>query len=168
MQSTLDDSVDVQSDTHHDDGDHQRSQTDQVELLREQFDQFIVAALGEGLHDMHIGTFINKLDYVPRLCCISPLYISPFYCFHLSISLFIYSMNGATAAFHYAMLYFMTALKLNFKLANSNCLDNQTVIHSTYWVNLSLWYWVKFALLPVHTASHSSCSLPKPETCPSS
>lgn len=71
-------------------------------------------------------------------------------------------MKEATAACHYAMLDFITALELNFKLANNNGLDNQTVIHSTYWVDTSLWHWVKYALLPVHTASHSSCvSRPK-------
>lgn len=53
--------------THHDDGDHQRSQTDQVELLREQLDQFVMAALGGGEYMKHIGTLINKLDYVPRV-----------------------------------------------------------------------------------------------------
>lgn len=35
-----------QSDAHHDDCDHQGSQTNQVELLGEQLDQFIVTALG--------------------------------------------------------------------------------------------------------------------------
>lgn len=35
-------------DTHHDDSNHQGSQTNQVELLREQLDQFIVTALRGG------------------------------------------------------------------------------------------------------------------------
>lgn len=34
--------------THHDDSDHQSGQTDQVQLLREQLDQFAVTALGGG------------------------------------------------------------------------------------------------------------------------
>lgn len=36
------------SNTHHDDSNHQGSQTNQVQLLREQLDQFVVTALGGG------------------------------------------------------------------------------------------------------------------------
>lgn len=43
-------------DTHHDDGDHQSSQTNQVELLGEQLDEFIVTALdGDRKKSMKTG-----------------------------------------------------------------------------------------------------------------
>lgn len=44
-----------QSDAHHDDSDHQSSQTNQVELLREQLDQFVVTAL-----DGNTGRILKK------------------------------------------------------------------------------------------------------------
>lgn len=43
-------------DTHHDDGDHQSGQTNQVELLGEQLDEFIVTALdGDRRKSMKTG-----------------------------------------------------------------------------------------------------------------
>lgn len=61
-------------DTHHDDGDHQSGQTNQVELLGEQLDEFIVTALdGDRRKSMKTGPKEQKKLKDPK----APWALSP-------------------------------------------------------------------------------------------